>query len=272
MLNLSREAIRVETIDSLNDYREMLVKLYPDSENDIDVILHEIKKVMDYMDVLYGIENPLFKDLKKDKDYLFKTLFPWLFKFLTKSGKIKKFNLPVYDYLSQLTDNQSLIDIISQHFFQKTPASFALSYFSLYLDYEYPLKGTLDLAEKLKEYIIKTEGVIKTSTEIKKIDLFNKTLLDQNDQYYEYNQLIWAADTNQLYKSIDMETIDDSKIKKGIEKQKKLLKGKRAGDSIYSLYLAVDLDNQYFKKNRVVIFSIHLIKRVNLPFLRNLRQ
>lgn len=247
-IGIEKEAIRVETIDSLNDYREMLVNLYPDSENDIDVILHEIKKVMDYMDVLYGIENPLFKDLKKDKDYLFKTFFPWLFKFLAKSGKIKNFNLPVYDYLSQLTDNQSLIDIISQHFFQKTPASFALSYFSLYLDYEYPLKGTLDLSEKLKEYIIKTEGVIKTGTEIKKIDLFNKTLLDQNDQYYEYNQLIWAADTNQLYNSIDMETIDDSKIKKGIEKQKNLLKGKRAGDSIYSLYLAVDLDNQYFKK------------------------
>ncbi|OJF93588.1 hypothetical protein [Alkalibacterium sp. 20] len=175
-------------------------------------------------------------------------MFPWLFKFAAKSGKIKKFNVPVYDYLSQLTDNQSLIDIISQHFFQKTPASFALSYFSLYLDYEYPVKGTLDLAENLKEYIIKSEGVINTCTEIKKIDSNNKSLLDQNNQYYEYDQLIWAADTNQLYKVIELETINDNKIKQEIEGQKKILRGKRAGDSIYSLYLAVDLDKHYIQK------------------------
>lgn len=39
-----------------------------------------------------------------------------------------------------------------------------------------------------------------------------------------------------------METISDSKIKKEIEEQKNLLIGKRGGDSIYSLFLAVDLD------------------------------
>ncbi|WP_169449762.1 phytoene desaturase family protein [Lacticigenium naphthae] len=246
-IGIENELIRVETVDSLNDYREMLVKLYPEDEKDIDVILREIKTVMDYMDVIYGIENPLFKDLKKDKDYLFKTLFPWVFKFLAKSGKINKFNIPVYDYLSQLTDNQSLIDIISQHFFRKTPASFALSYFSLYLDYEYPVKGTFDLAENLKEYIIKSNGIIKRGTEIKKIDTLNKSIHDQNEQEYEYNQLIWAADTNQLYKAIDRETIRDRKVKEEIEGKRTLLKGKRAGDSIYSVYLTVDLEKEYFQ-------------------------
>ncbi len=247
-IGIEKELIRVETIDSLKDYREMLVKLYPDNESDIDTILHEIKKVMNYMDVLYGIENPLFKDLMKDKKYLFKTLIPWLYKFLTKSGKIKKFDLPVYDYLSQLTNNQSLVDIISQHFFQRTPSSFALSYFSLYMDYEYPVRGTYDLVEKLKNYIISSDGIIKTDTKIKKIDIFNKSLSDQNNKYYEYNQLIWAADHNQLYKAIDMETINCNKRKKRIERRKILLKGKRGGDSIYSLFLAVDLDKEYFLK------------------------
>ncbi len=247
-IGIEKELIRVETIDSLNDYREMLVKLYPDNENDIDAILDEIKKVMDYMNVLYGIENPLFKDLKKDKEYLLKTLIPWLFKFIAKSGKIKKFNIPVYDYLSRLTDKQSLIDIISQHFFQKTPAFFALSYFSLYLDYEYPVNGTYDLVEKIRDYIIKSEGTIKTDTDIKKIDIFNKSVYDQNDRLYEYDQLIWAADLNRLYQSIDMETINDNEIKRRIEGQKNLLSGKRGGDSIYSLFLAVDLDKEYFRK------------------------
>ncbi len=246
-IGIENEFIRVETIDSLNDYREMLVKLYPDNEGDIDHILHEIRKVMDYMDILYGIENPLFKDLKNDKEYIFKTLFPWLFKFLAKSGKIKNFKAPVYEYLSKLTDNQSLIDIISQHFFQETPASFALSYFSLYLDYEYPVKGTYDLVTKIEEYIKGSGGTIKTNTLIKTIDYAKKSILDQNNQEYEYDQLIWAADYNQLYKAIDMETINDVKVKQAIEEQKNLLIGKRGGDSIYSLFLAVDLDKEYFR-------------------------
>jgi phytoene dehydrogenase-like protein len=184
----------------------------------------------------------------KDKEYLYKTLIPWLFKFLAKSSKIKKFNVPVYDYLSNITDNKSLIDIISQHFFQKTPASFALSYFSLYLDYEYPVKGTSDLVEKIKDYIIKLDGIIKTETEINKIDIKNKIIYDQNNNLYKYDKLIWAADINQLYKVIDDETIHDNRVKKEIEEQKNLFVGKRGGDSIYSVFLAIDLDKDYFLK------------------------
>jgi len=247
-IGIEKEMMRVETVDSLKDYQDMLEELYPDNVKDIELILQEIKKVMDYMDILYGIENPLFKDLKRDREYIFKTLIPWLFKFQAKAGKIKEFSSPVYDYLSQLTNNQSLIDIISQHFFQKTPASFALSYFSLYLDYEYPVKGTFNLVEKIKDQINKSGGTIKTGTEITKINYFNKSVIDQNHQVYEYDQLIWVADLNQLYKAIDMDTINDSKIIKGIEEQKKLLRGKRGGDSIYSLFLAVDLDKEYFRK------------------------
>ena len=247
-IGIEEEMIQVEAMNSLNAYRDMLVKLYPDSKKDIHAILQDIRKIMDYMDVLYGIENPLFKDLVKDRKYVFKILIPWLFQFMAKSGKIKQFNLPVHEHLSRLTNNQSLIDIISQHFFQKTPASFALSYFSLYLDYEYPVKGTYDLVEKMQDHIIKFGGTICTDTKIKRIDYFNKTLFDQNNQQYEYNQLIWAADPNQLYKAVDMETIKDVKITHEIEKQKELLLGKRGGDSIYSLFLAVDLDREYFLK------------------------
>ena len=247
-IGIEKEMMRVETIDSLKDYREMLVKLYPENEKDIDAILHEIRKVMDYMDILYGIENPLFKDLKNDKEYIFKKLLPWLFKFLRKSGKIKEFKAPVYEYLSKLTNNQSLIDIISQHFFQKTPASFALSYFSLYLDYQYPVNGTYELVDKIKEYIVKAGGNIITGAEIRKIDHSDKKIYDQNNKEYEFDQLIWAADMNQLYKAIDLKTIKDKKITEAIEGQKNLLKGKRGGDSIYSMFMAVDLDKEYFRK------------------------
>ena len=51
-IGIEKEFIKVETIDSLKDYRQMLVNLYPENEADIDVILDEIRKVMDYMDIL----------------------------------------------------------------------------------------------------------------------------------------------------------------------------------------------------------------------------
>lgn len=215
-IGIEEEMIRVETSASLTDYQAMLVRLYPDAEQDIGVIMDEIRKIMAYMEVLYGIENPLFKDLRHDREYVVKTLVPWLFKFLAKAGKIKDFQAPVRDFLSQFTANQSLIDIISQHFFQKTPASFALSYFSLYLDYEYPVKGTYDLVAKIKDYIIEFGGTIKTATAIKAIDCATQTVLDQDQQPYAYDQLIWAADLNQLYQAIDMDTLQDSNIKKAV--------------------------------------------------------
>ena len=246
-IGIENEMMRVEKIDSLNDYREMLIKLYPDNVSDIDVILKKIKEVMDYMDILYGIENPLFKDLKRDKEYLFKTLFPWLFKFIAKSRKIKNFKAPIDDYLKDLTDNQSLIDIISQHFFQKTPASFALSYFSLYLDYEYPINGTIDLVNQIAKYIIDGGGEIKNKTKIQRIDYVNKIIFDQDNNKYEYEQLIWAADQNSLYKAVDVTQHENPKIKANIDKHKKLLVGKRGGDSIYSMFMAVDLDKDYFE-------------------------
>ena len=245
-IGIENEMIRVESTDSLNDYREMLVKLYPESEKDIDLIIGKIVKVMDYMDILYGIENPLFKDLKKDKKYLFKILIPWLFKFMAKSRKIKSFKAPIDDYLKDLTDNESLTDIISQHFFQKTPASFALSYFSLYLDYEYPVNGTIDLINQIEKYIISNGGVIRYNTQIKSLDYLKKAIIDQENNVYEYEKLIWAADQNRLYEAINLEVINDSTQKNKILDYKNFISDKRGGDSIYSMFIAVDLDKKYF--------------------------
>lgn len=247
-IGIEKELIEIKSIESLKEYRDMLLRLYPDSENDIDMILSHIRKIMDYMDILYGIENPLFKDLKKDKEYVIKILVPWVFKFVAKAAKIKKYNRPIYEHLSDLTNNHQLIDIISQHFFQKTPASFALSYFSLYLDYEYPVGGTYDLIKMLRESILKYGGCIKTNTEIQKIDVCNNALTDQYNNIYKYDQLIWAADQNKLYQCIDSETVKNNKYKNRIEIKKNHLKGIRGGDSIYSLFLAVDMDKDYFRK------------------------
>src|SRR5690606_7212707 len=126
---------RITSRASLQSYSAMLTGIFPDYAADIAKIAGEIKKVMGYMDVLYGIDNPLFIDNMQDPQYLLQTLLPWLVKYQLNIGKALRLNEPVNAYLQSFTNTQALIDIIAHHFFKQTPTFFALSYFGLYLDY-----------------------------------------------------------------------------------------------------------------------------------------
>ena len=133
-VGVENEILNIKDLNSLNEYKNLLIRLFPDNEAEIENVLKVIRKIMKHMEVLYGIENPVFKDLKHDKAYIFKKLLPWLPRFVFTVGKINRMNMPVEDYLKTIVTNPSLIDVISQHFFKNTPTFFALSYFSLYLD------------------------------------------------------------------------------------------------------------------------------------------
>ena len=75
------------------------------------------------MKVQYGIDNPIFLDIKKDRDYMMKEILPWMVKYALTVRKITALNMPVVDFLKQYTANQSLLDIITQHFFHDTRLS-----------------------------------------------------------------------------------------------------------------------------------------------------
>lgn len=246
-LGIENEIIHIENVESLIKYRELLVNLYPGSLEEIDEVLINIRKIMKHMDILYGIENPVFKDLKNDRTFLFKKLFPWLPKFITTVGKINRLNMPIEDYLGEFVKNQSLLDIISQHFFKNTPAFFAMSYFSLYLDYFYPKGGVGKLSEVMKNKVIECGGEIKAETKVIEV-LAEKCLVnDENNITYKYDNLIWAADLKTLYKITKTEGLSP-KIKTKFEETKiKMLKN-RGGDSVFSLFLGVDEPLESFRK------------------------
>ena len=247
-VGMEDEVISVETKDSLADYQKMLENQFPENKEDVKKIIKEISIIMDYMDVLYGIDNPLFMDLKNDKKYLFKTLLPWLFKYLKTIRKIIRLDQPIEDYMTKFSNNQSLINMIDQHFFKETPAFFALSYFSLYLDYQYPKGGTGTLTEKIAEFIIANQGIILKETSIQSIDVEKKEAIDSQGNMYGYKKLIWAADLKRLYDALNIDSIKDDSIKQNILERKDLLKDKVGGDSVYTLYLTVDMDPEHFKK------------------------
>jgi phytoene dehydrogenase-like protein len=246
-LGVENEILHIENTGSLIKYRELLARLYPESQEEIDEVLRNIRKIMKHMDVLYGIENPVFKDLKHDRTYLFKKLLPWLPKFITTVGKINRLKMPIEEYLGKFVKNPSLLDIISQHFFKNTPAFFAMSYFSLYLDYFYPKGGVGKLSEVMKNKIIECGGEIKTETKVVKVMAEKCLIKDQNNLTYKYDNLIWAADLKTLYKITEIEGLLPKIKTKFDESKKKMLKN-RGGDSVFTLFLGVDEPIESFRK------------------------
>ena len=246
-LGIEKDIINIENLDSLLKYRELLVKLYPESHVETDEVIRNIRKIMKHMDVLYGIENPVFKDLKHDRAFIFKKLLPWLPKFIFTVGKINRMNMPVEDYLAKIVKNISLRDIISQHFFKNTPAFFAMSYFSLYLDYFYPKGGVGKLADVLKDKVIECGGEIKTETKVVDVKSDLCQVTDQENITYEYDNLIWAADLKTLYKIAKTEYLSQE-IKANFEYSKNRILKNRGGDSVFSLFIGVDEPPESFRK------------------------
>jgi len=246
-LGVGDRVISIQTPEDLLVYGQMLEDLYPGSKADVEPILEDIRMVMKYMDVLYGIENPIFKDLPRDTDFLFKTLFPWLGRFLFTIGKINRMNEPAEAHLRKFTQNRSLIDIISQHFFRRTPAFFAMSYFSLYLDYLYPRGGTGALPAALAKYC-EAHGVnIHTKTAVTEIHPEQHLAHAGTDAPISYRQLIWTADQKALYDVVNVDGIQRDALRNRVLARRTLLRDKKGGDSIFAMYLSLDLDPSYFR-------------------------
>jgi len=245
-LGIADRIISIESKESLDEYRRLLESFYPESRRDIEAILEVIVKIMKDMDVLYGIDNPLFKDLKQDTSYVFRTLLPWSVKFLLTIGRINRMNAPIEEYLAALTANVSLRSIIGQHFFRHTPAFFAMSYFSVYLDYLYPEAGTGTLMKLLAEYGEKQGVSIRKNCRITKVEPGHNAVITEDGARYTYGALIWAADLNSLFAAVDVTGLSDVKTKRAIELRREELKRSHSGDSVFSVFLSVDEPPKYF--------------------------
>ena len=245
-MGIRDEMISINPENNYESYKKLLLSTYPDEHEAIEKIFGDIKRISKYMEVLYDIDNPLFLDPKKDSKYLMKEILPWMFKYTFTIGKIEKLKTPIKTYLNDFTHNEDLIDAISQHFFTDTPAFFALSYLKMHSDYYYPIGGTRSIVSALRDFIINHGGVIHLESEVTRIDETHQ-IAYHNDQAYPYDALLWCGDLNSMYRSIDHTTINYQPT------QNKLLKAK-GNDSLYQMFLAVDLPKTYFQAK----FSGHI--------------
>lgn len=238
-VGIENEILNITDISSLAEYKNMLKRFYPESSSEIDEVIKTIRKVMKHMEILYGLENPIFMDLKNDYPYIFKKLLPWLPRFLFTVGKINKMQYPVEEYLAKTIKDQALNDIISQHFFKNTPTFFALSYFTLYLDYFYPKGGVGKLADAVHKKYMEFDGEVKNRTIITSVNPTSKTITDDKGEVYSYNNLIWAADLKALYRMVDASQFE-SKIANNFNETKSIMLKNKGTETVFSLYLQLD--------------------------------
>jgi phytoene dehydrogenase-like protein len=238
-LGIADDIIHIKDISSLEEYRNLLRRHYPASAGEIDDVLTIIRRIMKHMDVLYGIENPIFKDLKRDIGFVFRKIMPWFPRFLFTVRKINRMNGPVEEYLKEIVTDRSLRDMISQHFFKNTPTFFALSYFSLYLDYFYPVGGVGKLAEALQKKVLELGGEIRTETTVTGVLADEHIVKDDRGGSYEYKNLIWAADLKALYRVTETDGLPQE-VRKNIEETGAKMNANRGGDSVFTLFVEVD--------------------------------
>ncbi|HCT62658.1 MAG TPA: NAD(P)/FAD-dependent oxidoreductase [Erysipelotrichaceae bacterium] len=234
------------SVSSLNDYENVLKQSFPNEHKAIDAIMKDIKAIMTHMDVLYGIENPLFLPKPYDMEYLSKTLLPWMFKFMVHMRKAMRYMEPVDEYLQKITNDQAMVDMISQHFFAKTPTFFALSYFTLYLQYQYPMGSTQKIIETFVNYIQQKDGELLNRCEVISIDSDAKQVKTKDGNVYSFKQLLWAADTNRFYYCLNIEGIKQKRLQIELNAKKNFFASMKGADSIITIDMFTNLEPQYF--------------------------
>ncbi|MEW6548323.1 MAG: NAD(P)/FAD-dependent oxidoreductase [Spirochaetota bacterium] len=244
-LGVGERLMRIEGEESLSAYADMLKGLYPGSEGDVDRIVAAIHDIIENMKVLYGVDNPLFAKKKKSFLVLVPSMVAWMLKFLKTMYRISRMDTPFEEHLDALSSNQSLKDIIGQHFFRKTPVFFALSYFALYNDYIYPKGGVGAFIESLVQAIQSRGGQVLLGTEVVRLDAGARELVDASGQVYHYGKLVWAGDLKALYALSDPSGLGE-KERAGFAQRKEKVLGRKGAESVFSVFLGVDLPPAYF--------------------------
>lgn len=235
--------IHYDSDSSVDFFILSLQQLFPDSLQAIRLIEKKIKVNMRISRILNHMPNPFFKKLFVNLGFFFTGFLPRMPGFLW--ALVNTSNTSMENVLKKLSANQSLNDMISQHYFKGTPSTFAFGYFENFYDYLYPLGGTGKLAQVLEQSILSQKGHIITNTEVVIIDPKKKKIRDQHGKEWDYDNLIWCADLRSLYQRVDLDGLS-KKVLKSIKKEKEEYSNTKVGESVFTLFLAVDQKKEYF--------------------------
>lgn len=245
-VGIGSEIVNIESRDSLKAYGELLARARPGSAEDVAAIVVLLRKAMADMDILYGIENPMIRPVLSDPLWLLGTFLPWSLRFPFALRRIYRLSEPVEETLARITDDAALADLVGQHFFRATPAFFALSYFSLYLDYRYPRGGIGRLAALLEERNRESGTQVMPGRKVVAVDLVERSVADQEGERWRWDELVWCADLKSLYRLADPSAIAGKARNRAWMRNKGAFLARPGCDSVFSLYLGTSLHPSYF--------------------------
>lgn len=247
-IGIEDQLFQVTSINDLEEYQRILTDLYPGNLDDIQNILRSMRELSEHTKVIYEFDNPYFGDQFSNKEYVIRKLLPWTLKFLQALLKFNQFNMPMEKYLRNLTKNQSLIDILTQHFFRNTPTYFALGYFHVYLDYFYPKGGTGVLKDLLFAKVNEGGGQIQLNKKVASVIPAESKVVDAEGYEYSYDHLIWAADLKTLYRIIDPVGLDTN-VTGRMEIEKGRILSSKGAESVFIMNIGVNRSPSHFKEH-----------------------
>ena len=80
-----------------------------------------------------------------------------------------------------------------------------------------------------------------------------------------YKKLVWAADLKTLYRILDLASLTDGGAARGIRARQQAMADKIGGDSIFTVYLTLDLDKAYFRAHRQRAPVLHALHCPGFP-------
>ncbi len=245
-IGIEDKLLKVASINDLQEYQLILTELYPDNKEDVKKIINSANELSEHTKTIYEFDNPYFGDQFSNKEYVIKRLLPWTFKFLQALRKFNQYKMPMEDFLHQLTGNQSLIDILTQHFFRNMPTYFVLGYFYVYLDYFYPKGGTGVIKDLLTEKVYQGGGQINLNKLVTRIIPAESKIVDAEGTEYHYDHLIWAADLKAFYCNLDPTGLDAQTIR-SFEFEKQRVLSSKGAESVFIINFGVNRSPSYFK-------------------------
>ena len=93
----------------------------------------------------------------------------------------------------------------------------------------------------MTDYIIRSGGEVLTDTAVTQVDSQRKQARTAGGEVFGYKKLVWAADQKTLYSSTDVGQAPQA------HKQRRLAEKGQGGDSILTVFMGVDLPNDYFR-------------------------
>lgn len=246
-MGIEDHIVHFDSHENIDDYIRSLHSLFPEAGGEIGRIERRIRSHTRMARVLNKVANPFFRNPRKDPRYLFFELLPWLPSFLAVVVRTGLSHRSIEDALSSFSGHPSLNDMVSQYFFKGTPANFAFGYFESFQDYRYPPGGTATIPKALARKVRSDGGDIRTNTEVVEIDPVGKTLVDRNGRRYAYDLMLWTADLKALYRRVDDGRLAP-RIRAAVRHEREKYLSARSGESVFSIFLAVDEPPETFRK------------------------